>query len=60
VSHLWWRLRGRPYAAIVTSTPDLDALAWIDNPGKAEQVAGVIADALFPATKATRFVRTKE
>jgi hypothetical protein len=54
VPHLWWRLRGRPYAAIVTSTVDLDALAWIDNPHSAEQVNGVMADTFFPATKATR------
>ncbi len=56
---MWWWLRGRPYAAIVTSTLDLDALARIENPDKAEQVDGVVADALFPATKATRFVRTE-
>jgi hypothetical protein len=54
VPHLRWRLRGRPYAAIVTSTVDFDALAWIDNPRKAEQVHGVAAGAFFPATKATR------
>jgi hypothetical protein len=59
VAHLWWRLRGRPYAAIVTSTLDLDALAWIDGPGKAEQVDGVVADAFFPATKATRSLERK-
>jgi hypothetical protein len=54
VPHLWWRLRGRPYAAIVTSTLDFDALAWIDGPGQAEQVDGVAADVFFPATRATR------
>lgn len=59
VSHLWWRLRGRPYAAIVTSTVDLDALAWIDNPGKAEQIDGIVAAAFFPATKATRSFERK-
>ncbi len=59
VPHLWWRLRGRPYAAIVTSTRDLDALAWIDGPGKAEQVDGIAADAFFTATRAT-LVRAKE
>jgi hypothetical protein len=53
VPHLRWRLRGRPYAAIVTSVVDFDALAWIDNPRKAEQVHGVVADSFFPATKAT-------
>jgi hypothetical protein len=59
VPHLWWRLRGRPYAAIVTSSHDFDALAWIGNPGKAEQVDGIVAGAFFPATKATRSLQRR-
>jgi hypothetical protein len=54
VPHLWWRSRGRPYAAIVTSTVDFDALAWIDGPTHVEQVEGVLVDAFYPATRATR------
>jgi hypothetical protein len=54
VPHLRWRLQRRPYAAIVTSHRDLDALAWIDDPRAAEQVDGITAGAYFPATKATR------
>jgi len=38
VPHLWWRLRGRPYAAIVTASESLDALAWTRNPRTPEQV----------------------
>ena len=34
----------RPYAAIVTSARDLDALAWIDGPGEIEQVDGIAAE----------------
>lgn len=60
VPHLWWRLHGRPYAAIVTSSLDLDALAWIDDPRRSEQVDGVSAGSYFQATKATRLVRAKE
>ena len=60
VPHLWWRLRGRPYAAIVTSTVDLDALAWIDDPHKSEQVSGVGAGTFFPATKATRSLKRRK
>ncbi|MBV9451080.1 MAG: hypothetical protein JO345_34855 [Streptosporangiaceae bacterium] len=56
VPHLWWRLRGRPYAAIVTSARDLDALAWIDGPGEIEPVGGITADVFFPATGATRLL----
>lgn len=53
VPHLRWRLQRRPYAAIVTSHRDLDALAWIDDPRAAEQVDGLMAGAYFPATRAT-------
>lgn len=61
VPHLRWRLQRRPYAAIVTSHRDLDALAWIDDPKAAEQVAGITAGAYFPATRATRsFCRKDE
>lgn len=54
VPHLWWRLGGRPYAAIVTSAFDFDGLAWISSPGDTEQVEGVSAGAFFRATGATR------
>ena len=38
VPHLWWRLRGRPYAAIVTAGDTFDAIAWIDAPNAVEQI----------------------
>jgi hypothetical protein len=53
VPHLWWRLRGRPYAAIVTTTDDLDALAWVDSPVHPGQVSAIAAPALIPASRAT-------
>lgn len=30
VPHLWWRLQGRPYAAIVTAGETFDGFAWIE------------------------------
>lgn len=33
VPHMWWRLKGRPYFAIVVSRGGYDALAWLDGPG---------------------------
>jgi hypothetical protein len=33
-----WRLRGRPYAAMVWDATSFDAVAWIDSNGLAEQV----------------------
>lgn len=44
VPHLWWRLRGRPYGAIVVDAGTLDALAWIENPGSPEQVDNLAID----------------
>lgn len=42
VPHLWWRLKGRPYAAIVTAGPsDFDSIAWIDAADAPEQVTHV-------------------
>jgi hypothetical protein len=38
VPHLWWRLRGRPYGAIVIDGETIDALAWIDDDHTPEQV----------------------
>jgi hypothetical protein len=38
VPHLAWRLRGQPYAAIVTVGDAFDALAWIDGADLPEQV----------------------
>jgi hypothetical protein len=34
VPHCRWRLRGRPYLAIVVSPAGADALAWIDKSGR--------------------------
>ena len=60
VPHLWWRMRGRPYAAVVTSKIDFDALAWINGPAVAEQVDGVATDTYLAATKATLLLDAKE
>lgn len=35
VPHVWWRLKGRPYLAIVVTPNQFDALAWITNPRSA-------------------------
>jgi proteasome lid subunit RPN8/RPN11 len=32
VPHVWWRLKGRPYAAIVVASDTFDAIAWVDSP----------------------------
>lgn len=42
VPHVFWRLKGKPYSAIVFSASDFDALAWIDNPKAPEQLTEII------------------
>jgi len=38
VPHVWWRLRGRPYGAVVIAGSRFDGLAWISAPQTPEQV----------------------
>ena len=38
VPHVWWRLRHRPYGALVITPTSIDGLAWIDGPGRVEPI----------------------
>jgi hypothetical protein len=38
VPHVWWRLGGRPYAALVFGARTFDGLAWTRSPSIAEPV----------------------
>lgn len=54
VPHIWWRLRGRPYAAIVIAGDSTDALAWIEGPATPEQIEGIsVSEHLELSTRAT-------
>ena len=54
VPHVRWRLRGRPYAAIVIAADSFDALAWLDSTGEPTQVAQLaVDDAIHGATRRT-------
>jgi hypothetical protein len=39
VPHIWWRLRKRPYAALIYGPESFDGLAWIADAESAEQVS---------------------
>jgi len=60
VTHLWWRLRGRPYAAIVTAGDTFDALAWIDGPDTPEQVQHLAIDDVMDLPTARTLPRLGE
>ena len=44
VPHVWWRLKGSPYIALVFGNADYDALAWVDNPNESVPLTGIIVD----------------
>jgi hypothetical protein len=48
VPHVRWRLAGRPYAALVTASREVDGLAWIDD--RPEAVDRLVVDGVEFAT----------
>jgi hypothetical protein len=38
VPHVWWRLKQRPYAAIVVGPSGFDSLTWVSNPERPDGV----------------------
>jgi hypothetical protein len=42
VPHVLWRLKKRPYLAIVVSRSGFDGLVWIDNPGYPRHLDGIL------------------
>lgn len=38
VPYMFWRLRGRPYAAIVVGQAAVDAVAWVTGPGHLQPI----------------------
>lgn len=43
VPHMWWRLKQRPYLAIVVAATGFDALVWLDNPKVPQALGGILA-----------------
>ena len=41
VPYMWWRLRKRPYFAIVVAADGFDALAWLTDPNLPQPLAGI-------------------
>lgn len=44
VPHVWWRLKGRPYVAVVVARGGFDGFAWITGPGAPHLLTGVIIE----------------
>ena len=60
VPHVRWRLRGRPYAAIVTAGDSFDALAWLDDDNGPAQVTALEIDGVAHAATARTLSRLGE
>lgn len=61
VPHVWWRLKGRPYSALVVSAGGLDGFAWRDGPDVPERLVGVEAEGrLFRASNLSALRWTSE
>jgi proteasome lid subunit RPN8/RPN11 len=41
VPYMWWRLKKRPYFAIVVAPTGFDALAWLTDPGRPEPLGAI-------------------
>ncbi len=50
VPHVWWRLKGRPYAAVVFSKSGFDGFAWIADPYEPQQLDGIVVGKGFYAS----------
>jgi hypothetical protein len=44
VPHVWWRLKGQPYIAVVVSRSGFDGLVWIQGPDAPQCLNGISVD----------------
>lgn len=42
VPHMWWRLKARPYFAIVVGPDDFDAAVWRDHPDSPTPLSAIV------------------
>ena len=41
VPHMWWRLKGRPYAAVVVARSGFDGFAWLEDAKTPSRLGGI-------------------
>lgn len=44
VPHIWWRLKGRPYVAVVVADSGFDGLVWVTGPETPQHLTGIVVD----------------
>lgn len=56
VPHIWWRLKGRPYLAVVVTRSGFDGFAWLKGAAVPEPLGGILAgDNLLTPTGLSRW-----
>lgn len=59
VPHVWFRLKQKPYAALVMSPAGIDALGWESDPRRPVEVSAVLMDDQVLAPSGLSFGRIK-
>lgn len=44
VPHVWWRLKSRPYGAVVVTRTGFDAFIWLSDPNTPLRLDGILVD----------------
>jgi len=57
VPHIWWRLKRRPYMAIVVSRSGFDGFVWIDNSHDPRHLDGILVGNSMLKSSKLSFVR---
>ena len=61
VPHVWWRLRKRPYFAIVVTQTDFDGLVWMVDPERPEHLESIVVDdRVFRPTRLSSLVTNSQ
>jgi hypothetical protein len=54
VPHVWWRLKGKPYLAVVVSPSGFDGLVWFSDPRTPQLLNGIrVGERVLPPTGLT-------
>ena len=43
VPHVWWRLKGKPYVAVVVAQTDFDGVVWISDSVSPQYLDGIVS-----------------
>lgn len=44
VPHAWWRLKSKPYLALVVTRASFDGLAWLNDPQTPQYLDGIVVE----------------